>query len=529
MTITTAKLPLKAMRLTPLALAALLMSAECRADWKLTPTIGVAETYSDNPGLQQGDEAHGQWISESIPGFTLRSHSRRMRLDASGEWHFYAYQDKNTPNTHDRERRYTLNLDANLVDDLLTLETRANGSRQAISAFGPRFTEAYSNFNRTDVQTWSISPVLQHRFGNAAELQMRVTRDSVQTDGDVTANAFSDSKSTTGLLNLASPANSGNRFGWGLQYLRQDLQTERYGDSTSVNASATLSYRLTDTLSAVGTVGHDSYEYTTINNRTGGPSYLGGFVWTPTTRTSIDARFGHSYLGRTGSLMAVQRNRNLVSQLMYTDQVTTTRSQFLLPAAIDTAAMLDRLFSSTISDPIARAQAVQAYIAAAGLPPSLANNINYLSNRYMRDRRLQAAYIYNMPHSSMTLAVYRSERTALSLQQSDSELLGSQLNALNDSVRQKGADFSFNYRLSARTAVNAGASVNRSTSLVTGIESPSHRLSLGLTRRFDRKTSGIVELRHTVSTGGTPSLNTVALGPGSYTENAIKATLSVQL
>jgi uncharacterized protein (PEP-CTERM system associated) len=508
MTITTAKLPHRVLRLTPLALAALLMSAECHAEWKLTPTIGIAETYSDNPGLQRDDEAHGQWISESIPGFTLTSHSRRLRLAASGEWHFYAYQDKNTPNTHDRERRYSLDLDAKLIDNLLSLETRANGSRQAISAFGPRFTEAYSTFNRTDVQTWSVSPVLQHRFGNVAELQARLTRDSVQTDGDVTANAFNDSKSTSALLNLASPATSGDAFGWGMQYMRQNLQTERFGDSTSVNASANLRYRLSGTLSAVATLGHDSYEYSSINNRTAGPSYLGGFVWTPTTRTSI---------------------RNLVSRVTYADQVTTTRSQFLLPAAIDTAALLDRLFSSTISDPVERALAVQAYMASTGLPPSLANNVNYLSNRYMRDRRLQAAFIYNLPHSSMTLAVYRSERTALSLQQSDSELLGSQLNSLNDSVRQKGADFGFNYRLSARTAVNAGASVSRSTSLATGIESPSHHLSLGFTRQFDRKTRAIVELRHTVNTGGTPSLTALALGPGSYTENAITATLSVQL
>jgi Mrp family chromosome partitioning ATPase len=35
MTITTAKLPHKALRLTPLALAALLMSAECRADLEI--------------------------------------------------------------------------------------------------------------------------------------------------------------------------------------------------------------------------------------------------------------------------------------------------------------------------------------------------------------------------------------------------------------------------------------------------------------------------------------------------------------
>jgi hypothetical protein len=268
---------------------------------------------------------------------------------------------------------------------------------------------------------------------------------------------------------------------------------------------------------------------TTLGNRTAGPSYLAGFVWTPTSRTSIDARFGHSYLGRTGSLMAVQRNRHLVSRVTYTDQVTTTRAQFLLPAAIDTAAMLDRLFSSTIPDPIERAQAVQAYMAATGLPPSLANNINYLSNRYMREKRLQAAYIYK--HAAQRdvaggvpvrahRAVAAAERQRTAGQPAD---VAERQRAPERRRRQ--------LRLPPVGAqpVTAGASASRSTSIGTGIDMPSHTLRLGYTRQFDRKTRAIVELRHTVNMGGAPSTSTVALGPGSYTENAMTATLSVQL
>jgi uncharacterized protein (PEP-CTERM system associated) len=526
MTITTAKLPGKALRLTPLAVAALLMSAECHADWKFTPTIGVSETYSDNPGLQRDADAHGQWIAEAIPGFTLNSHSRRLRLSAYGEWHFYDYQHQNTPNMHDRERRYGLNAEARLVEDFLTLETNASGSRQAISAFGPRYAEPYSNFNRTDVQTWSISPVVRHRFGNLATLQLRLTRDSVQTDGDTAAAAFADSRSTSMMFNLANP-DPNSALGWGLQYMRQNLQTDRFGAQTSENASASVHYRVNRSWTALATVGHDSYEFTTLNNRNSGPSYTAGFVWTPSSRTSVDARLGHSFLGKTGSLAATQRNRRLVSRLSYTDQVTTSRAQFLLPAAIDTAAMLDQLFSRTITDPILRAQAVQAYMATAGLPPSLANNVNYLSNRYMREKRLQAAFIYTLAHSTMMLSAYKSERTALSQQQSDSELLGSQFASLNDSVRQYGVDGSFSYRLSPRTTANAAASASRSTSIATGIMTPSHYVSLGLTRQFKRKVRGIVELRHTHSANGVFT-STVAQGPGSYTENALSATLSVQ-
>ena len=524
MTITTAKLSGKALRLTPLALAALLMSAECRADWKFTPTLGFTETYSDNPGLQSDAQAHGQWISESVPAFTLISRSRRLRLAASGEWHFYAYQDKNTPNMHDRERRYAANAEARLIEDFLDLDASANGSRQATSAFGPRYTELYSGFNSTDIRTWSISPVVRHRFGSAADLQLRFTRDGVQADG--ASAAFGDSLSSTALFNLSSAANGANRsaFGWGLQYMRQNMDTERFGQSTTVNAAVNLSYRLSRTWSLVANAGHDSYEYPALNDRTAGNTYTGGFVWTPSSRTSVDARFGHSYLGKTGSLAATQSNRRLVSRVSYTDQVTTSRQQFLMPASFDTASMLDKLFASAISDPLARAQAVQTYMATTGLPSSLASSVNYLSNRFVREKRLQAAYIYSMPHSALALSAYKSERTPIMREQSESDVLGSQLGMLDDNVRQRGIDAQFSYRLSPRTNTNAGLSASRSTSMTTGAVSPSHVLRLGLTHQFDRRTHGSVELRHVTSGYGIPGF-----GPGGYTENALSATLSVQL
>jgi uncharacterized protein (PEP-CTERM system associated) len=416
-----------------------------------------------------------------------------------------------------------------LVENLLSMETRANGSAQAISAFGPRYTSPYSTYNRTDVQSWSISPILQHRFSSFADLRMQYTRDSVSTDGQAQAAAFGNSQSDTGLVSLASVP-SGRNLGWSAQYSRQNLDTERFGASQSENASATLRYRLSRSWTVTGSGGYDSYEYDHLGGRTAGRSVSAGFVWTPSSRTSIEARLGHSYLGKTGSLQAVQRSRNLVSRVSYTDQVTTSRSQFVLPSAIDTAAMLDQLFSSMIPDPAARAEAVQAYLAATGLPPTLANSVNYLSNRYMRDRRLQAAYIYNMPRSSLSLSVYKSERTALSLQQSDSELLGSQLASLNDSVRQRGADLIFNYRLSARTSANAGLSSSNVTSISTGVATPAHRIELGLTHQFDRKTRGMLEVRHINNgSGALTAIAGGAAGGRGYTENAISATLSVKL
>ena len=518
MTITTAKLPGKALRLTPLALAALLVAAESRADTTFTPTIGLTGTYSDNPTMLPSDQARGQFIFESVPAFTLSTRSRRLRLDAAADWHFYRYQDSDIPNARHRDRRYAGSGEAILIDDLLSVAASANGSRQAVSAFGPQFGNPYSSTNRTDIRTWSISPTLRHRFGSTADLTLVATRDGVESDQVSTA--YGDSLSTTATLNLSSGARF-TTLGWGLSYTRQTLDSRQFGSTTSQNANLSLRYRLSRTWSALATAGYDDYEYLALRSRTSGRSYTAGFSWTPTSRTSIEATFGHRYFGKTGSLAATSRARHLVSRITYTDQVTTNRQQFLLPSAVSTSALLDQLFSSSIPDPIMRAEAVQAYIKATGLPPSLANDVNYLSNRYQREKQLQAAYIFTMPHSSLVLSAYKSERVALSTQQSDSELLGNQLASLNDNVRQRGFNASFSYRLSARTSANASAWTTRSTSIGTGFEAPSHALTAGLSRQFDRKTRGSIELRHNSSVFDARGRD--------VTENALAATLSVQL
>ena len=68
---------------------------------------------------------------------------------------------------------------ADLINQFLYLDATASSSRQAISAFGPVHSAAYSSANNTQVSTWSISPYLRHRFGSSADLTVRYTRDSV--------------------------------------------------------------------------------------------------------------------------------------------------------------------------------------------------------------------------------------------------------------------------------------------------------------------------------------------------------------
>ncbi len=527
MTITTAKrsllprpLCLPPLCLTPLA-AALLVALPAHAEWKVNPSVSLSESYSDNVNQRSDDTKRSSWITEVSPSITAEAHSSRVDFSAKARAYYYKYSEDNVPGVQDHQYQYDASGRVNVVDQLFYVDASAGASSRSISAFGPLAEDPngnrYTSDNQTDVKTWRISPYLTHRFGTFATGILRYSHDSVTSDS---SSIFGDSTADGVILDIAS--GTGFRsIGWNLHVARQDIDNENFGDTSAQNATLGLSYRVGPTLNLTATGGYDKYDYQALGGKTSGASWSVGFGWAPSPRTNIQMSVGRHYLGNTGSLLALHRSRHSTWKLGYSDAVTTSRSQFSLPAAIDTAAMLDSLFASTIPDPVQRRQAVEAYILSAGLPPSLADNINYLTNRYMRQKLLQASSAFNWRHSSAVLSAYASERTALSSSESDSGLLGSQLRALNDSVRQTGLTGSYSYRLSARSTAVAALSATHARSLDTDLSGKQNSLRLGLTHRFGRSVRGSLEYRRT---NGDSEITR-----RDYTENAVSATVTVQL
>ncbi|GAA4665835.1 hypothetical protein GCM10025794_19350 [Massilia kyonggiensis] len=312
-------------------------------------------------------------------------------------------------------------------------------------------------------------------------------------------------------------------LGWNLHYSRQDMSAQRTDETTTENSQVGLRYRATSHLSLTSSVGYDSYDYkaAVLGQRTAGRSWSGGFIWQPSTRTRVTATFGRRYFGKTGSFDASYRTAHSVWSLTYADNITTSRQQLLLPAALDTATMLDGLFARQYPDPVLRQQIVQAYIAQAGLPPVLLDSIHYLSNRYMRNKRLQGSATFRGVRSTLLFTVFKTHTNALSLQQEDSTLLPSQVSSLNEDTTQLGASANLDYRLSSRSSAHATLYTVNIKSLQTGQANDVRQLSLGMSRRFDSKTTGSFDLRHSTGRAG-------VFDNRDYHENAIVATLSVQ-
>ncbi|MGH8853364.1 MAG: TIGR03016 family PEP-CTERM system-associated outer membrane protein [Telluria sp.] len=519
MIITTADRPPRGRRLPVRALLPVLIglafSPSSRADITFTPSVSLKETWTDNANMAPRGQERSTFITELSPAIAMAVNNQRMQLAAHYQFQKFAYSEKNLPNLRDSGSELQADLQARMVGDLLFLDASASRGQQAISAFGPGLADnPYTTNNRTNVSTWRISPYLMHRFGTSANLYARYTRDSVETGRDGYGNTDGDALSVS-LANVGE-----RRFGWNLRFDRQELADPIGGDTSSNNAQAGLSWRVMAPLMLTAGFGYDEFDYDSLGGSTRGKSWNVGYQYTPSPRTSLSMSYGRRYFGKSRALSAVHRSRQTTWNISYDESVTTTRQQFLLPATVDTAGMLSNLFAPNFPDPELRRQAVEAYMRMTGLPPTLANNINYLSNRYMLQQQFLASAGFTGVRSTMLLSLYDTRRNALSVQQVDSDLLGSNLSNLNDNTRQRGLGANFAYRLSSRSNAFALLDASRSNSLSTGIRQNNRSVRIGLNHRFQRKLNGIIELRRFQASGSANQ---------SQTENAISAALSMTL
>ncbi|MFL6658652.1 MAG: TIGR03016 family PEP-CTERM system-associated outer membrane protein [Massilia sp.] len=502
----------------PLGLAALLCAPAAHADWKFVPTLDLRETYSDNVALRGAGEEKSQFVTEITPGFRLHHLGPRLTLNAEYQLQYFAPLDHEVSGTNRSARHLHADAKAKLIPDLLFVDAFAAKAQQNVSPFGQVNTDNnYASANQTEVTSWRISPYMKHRFGSTATTEVRYTHDSVDAGRSGLGNSSGNS--------LLLKADSGPGFrtiGWGVQASEQKIHDRLANDSTVEMANANLRYKVLPTLNLTAGLNYDNYDYQALGGANGGKGWNAGFTWTPSLRTSLTTSLGHRYYGPSRMLTGMHRSRHTVWSLNYDDSVTSTRANFLLPATVDTAALLDALFQANYPDPVERARAVQDYIRNAGLPPSLANNVNYFSNRYSLQKQLRGSVMFREGRTGAIFSIYRVTRDALSIRETDSPLLGNNLNTINDNTRQQGFNVSWDYKLTARTNLNLISDIIDNESLSTGNKSRSSAVRFAARHQLRAKLAASLELRHVKG-------NTSLLGGRPYTENAVAASINMQL
>ena len=233
------------------------------------------------------------------------------------------------------------------------------------------------------------------------------------------------------------------------------------------------------------TAGYEKYNDLSIGPTQEGSSLTAGFSWAPSARTDIEAAAGHDSLyGPTYFLKASYRGHRTAWILNYTENITTTQGQFLLPTTIDTSAFLNNLWASSIPDPAQRQQIVDAFISSNGLPNSLIEPVMYLTNQFFLQKLFQASFAITGKRNTIMFTIFDMSGTPVT---SGEALLGANNVAY---PRETGGNVLWNWQLSSRTSANISGSL-----LGTGGGNYFKSLTAGISRQFQRKLSGSVVLR----------------------------------
>ena len=205
----------------------------------------------------------------------------------------------------------------------------------------------------------------------------------------------------------------------------------------------------------------------------------------------------------------------------YNDNITTSRQQFLSTGVLSTTDLLNAMLTASIPDPIERANAIAAYIAATGVSANIGNNTNYFSNVFQRVKSLQAGYSLEGAHSTTSFSVYKTRSMAMSTQRATNDLLGDSLASLNNNLDTTGTSLSYVRRMTQATQLIGSLTYQRSSTLDSNIDTDYESARLSLTHAFSSKLRGGAEIRHVRGS----YFNT---GNSRFRENAISANILMQ-
>jgi uncharacterized protein (PEP-CTERM system associated) len=476
----------------------------------VTPSLRLAETYTDNVFLSPDGLRQSDWVTQVIPRISVTGHGPRLRLDAAyaPEIVYHAQTEREDKVFHRGNAVGTLEL----ADELLFLEAGARVDQYDISLQEPLTTSNINvTGNRATAATTYVSPYLLRNIGSAARAEARFTYSTWQSDEDEPT--LPDNTARRVLLRLTN----GPAYGlltWDVAYSGEKIDYETQQETTSEEFTASAQRRITRAVSLVALAGYERYD--TGIEVLAEPRWSAGFEWTPSPSTRLAVTAGRRLNDETYSFQFNHRTRLSTWSVTYAEDVTTSREQFFVPATQSTASALDQMFLSQYPDPVARQKAVQDFMArmGMGLPPSLCSTLNSLSDQlFLQKRWLASVALRGARNTVVATACWESR-----------ELAGDTVAPAGDfaasgSIRTSGASLAWGLRMTARNTWNLEAGYTRSELRGSGQVDDFVYLQAGLTRQFQPRVSGSlyyrIQNKDSTQTGA------------EYTENSGVASLLV--
>ena len=291
---------------------------------------------------------------------------------------------------------------AELIENVLTVDSAASISQQAVSALGNQTLDSnLANPNRTEVATLMIGPRLRGRFGSFASVDVRGS----VTESSSKNNSLGDLRQTEGSVALNSL--SSGQVGWYANLTDQRTAYPGYsGRSDSAQAWFGLNYRPDIDFSVALNGGRERSNY-----QTGSPDdsviYGGNFNWAPSLRTKVSGDWmRHSY-GNSHSLMAEYRLAR--SAFRYTDTQAVNQTPQLGVTGLGSAYdIFFSQFASIYPDPGLRDQKVREFLTNNGISADSQLLGRVLTNTPVIARQQQLTYSITGVRTTLVLTAQRS-------------------------------------------------------------------------------------------------------------------------
>ncbi len=297
--------------------------------WRVTPSITVAETYTDNVDLdatvQQSD-----FVTNVTPQIVVSGVGARLNTLVSYSANYFYYPGDDN-DKHDLRHNLQANLNSELVRELFFIDSTASinqrflDRRRAISA-----NNVSRTLNRRTVQAYSFSPYLAHAFGTWATAQLRYDLRHVRQSADVSQTTadtfFGNSLSHQGIFSVSSGPRF-TRLNWTASVNYRTEEREITNDFESTTARVDFSYQVNRMLALLGSAGYQDRETGSSFGQFDGLIWDAGFRLTPGPRSSLSFRYGNQFDGNTFSVNALYKitAKNTIT-LVYSDTLRTFQS-----------------------------------------------------------------------------------------------------------------------------------------------------------------------------------------------------------
>lgn len=486
-------------------LAAIATPLSAAESWRITPTLTVRGTATDNVDLTPDNRKLSDFLLEVAPGFRVVGTGGRIKVNA-------AYTGNIVVDARRSGRSDLLNsLDATAtveaVDQFLFVDFRGNVAQSVVSPFGARPTgEVSLTDNRTERRTFSVSPYVRGRLAGTTDYEVRYTLTDTRSGAGIDDARLRELSARIGGSSVFT------RLLWAIEALDQRTAFSDGPDAEQQRGRLVLTYLIDRELQVHATAGAERNDFTTFDKVTRS-TYGAGVRWRPTERTEASAQWERRFFGNAWDYGVRHRMPFLALSAFDRREVTSDADRL---SRANTAIAYDLVFASLATrfpDPAERAIEAQRILREGGIPANLGLPVDFLTGGVFINRRQEISATLIGKRNTFAVSIYRNQRNVLDA--------GGVQSTFDRDVAERAASVALSHRLTPISAVTALASWRRTQGETSGNpESRQWEAHLLYTTELGRNLAATLEYRHVRGT------STVAFG--DFSENALVGTLLVR-